>query len=98
MKQIALILSLLLFANCEQEQITDNNMEYQCYTLVYHYDVIDTRNGNVIRAGEVQTVKYKAYSEAEITSQMQPPKVVSDTSELRGYVVSLTASDLSNCP
>lgn len=96
MKHLFSFLIILLFANCEQ---TDEDMQYKCFTMVYHYDIIDTRNGDVIKAGEVQTKKGKAYSEEEFLRYMPENRTLSDTTVLRGVIDSIeSTTDLTLCP
>ena len=69
MRTLLLIATLLLFTNCEKSNTV---MEYLCWTLIYSYSEVDTRTNEIIKQGEVMTVKARAYTEFYPTYQPRP--------------------------
>ncbi len=94
MRTLLLIATLLLFTNCEKSNTV---MEFLCWTLVYSYSEVDTRTNEIIKQGEVMTVKARAYTEDEILPYIPAPTRTSDTTEYRTIINSLTSSQLSDC-
>lgn len=94
MKYFLLFATLLLFTNCEKQNTA---MEFLCWTLVYSYSEVDTRTNEIIKQGEVMTVKGRAYTEDEILPYIPKPTKTSDTTEYRTIINSLTSSQLSDC-
>ena len=94
MRTLLLIATLLLFTNCEKYNTV---MEYLCWTLIYSYSEVDTRTNEIIKQGEVMTVKARAYTEDEILPYIPAPTRTSDTTEYRTIINSLTSSQLSDC-
>jgi len=94
MKYLLLLATLLLFTNCEKQTTA---MEFMCWTLVYSYSEVDTRTNEIIKQGEVMTIKRKAYSDDEILPYIPEPTKTSDTTEYRTIINSLTSSQLSDC-
>jgi hypothetical protein len=95
MKYFLLFATLLLFTNCEKS--STNDMEFLCWTLVYSYSEVDIRTNEIIKQGEVMTIKRKAYSDDEILPYIPEPTKTSDTTEYRTIINSLTSSQLSDC-
>jgi len=95
MKYFLLFATLLLFTNCEKS--STNDMEFLCWTLVYSYSEVDIRTNEIIKQGEVMTIKRKAYSDDEILPYIPKPTKTSDTTEYRTIINSLTSSQLSDC-
>jgi hypothetical protein len=95
MKHLLLFATLLLFTNCEKS--STNDMEFLCWTLVYSYSEVDTRTNEIIKQGEIMTVKGRAYTEDEILPYIPEPTRTSDTTEYRTIINSLTSSQLSDC-
>ena len=94
MRTLLLIATLLLSTNCEKSNTV---MEYLCWTLIYSYSEVDTRTNEIIKQGEVMTVKARAYTEDEILPYIPAPTRTSDTTEYRTIINSLTSSQLSDC-
>ncbi|HPB85829.1 MAG TPA: hypothetical protein PLK20_04005 [Paludibacteraceae bacterium] len=94
MRTLLLIATLLLFTNCEKSNTV---MEYLCWTLIYSYSEVDTRTNEIIKQGEIMTVKGRAYTEDEILPYIPEPTPTSDTTEYRTIINSLTSSQLSDC-